>query len=281
MLAMLLLLVGLSLAETPSAELLRADASEAHQGLARSKRLESMTFLKELLAKDKLKGAQRAEVELRLGQLYFEEGAASGAPEYLAKAEGVLQGFTQAYPAHTRHDEALLTLGRSLALQGRSDEAEATLSELIRTWPDSHHVPAAYVLLGDLHLGRQGSEVKALLLYQKASQFTRDRWRAYALYGLARASRRVGDEAKARRSFEELQALLADPKAVLPEVSVPLQRWVDAEVAAGFPEAEAFGPEAAVVAPPAAPPAAPPKAPEPPPGGIESWEDAAGMGSGD
>ncbi|MEL6344999.1 MAG: tetratricopeptide repeat protein [Myxococcota bacterium] len=211
--------------------------SEEYRALARQKRHESMDFLKDILANRAPKGQQKAEMMLRLADLYFEEGR----DIYLTEMAGYQEGYDacfndetcnvenypeadntesrswqersiklykailQNYPSYARADEATFYLASALSDLGRKEEAVNEFTRLVRTYPKSGYVPDAYVLIGEYYFDNNNA-YKALLAYQKAVRFKDSDKYSFALYKLAWCYYNVGEYGKA---IDSMKAVIA------------------------------------------------------------------------
>ncbi len=210
--------------------------SEAYRAAAREKRREAMGFLEDMLANRPPKGEQKAEMMLRLADLYFEEGRDLYLSEMQAYGEEFDKCFNtegcdsakmiadntesrkwqtksikiyriilQNYPQYQRADEAMFYLGSALQDTGEKDEAAKTFNDLVRTYPESGYVPDAYVLIGEYYFD-QNNAYKALLAYQKAARYKDSPKYAFAMYKLAWCYYNVGEYGK---GIDTMKAVVA------------------------------------------------------------------------
>ncbi|MCK6506560.1 tetratricopeptide repeat protein [Myxococcota bacterium] len=210
--------------------------SEAYRAAAREKRREAMGFLEDILANRPPAGVQKAEMMLRLADLYFEEGRdlyLTEMSEFQAaydkcfntdgcNAEGMVAENTESrkwqnksiklyriilqnYPQYQRADEATFYLGSALQDIGEKDEAVKEFNNLVRTYPDSSYVPDAYVLIGEYYFDNNNA-YKALLAYQKAARYKDNPKYAFAMYKLAWCYYNVGEYGKA---IDTMKAVVA------------------------------------------------------------------------
>ena len=201
--------------------------SEEYRKMARQKRHESMSFLKDLLRRGTAQGEQKAEMLLRLADLYFEEGRDiylqemdKFQTEYDAcfndehcNAEGMLpdneeshdwqsksiklyQQILSNYPQYQRADEATFYLATALQEIGQPDNAVKEFTRLVRTYPQSSWVPDSYVMIGEYYFERNNA-YKALVAYQKAAAYRDSDKYSFALYKLAWCYYNVGEYGKA------------------------------------------------------------------------------------
>ncbi len=210
--------------------------SEAYRAAAREKRREAMGFLEDILANRPPTGVQKAEMMLRLADLYFEEGR----DLYLTEMQGFQEDYDkcfntdgcnpenmqadnvesrkwqnksiklyriilQNYPQYQRADEATFYLGSALADIGEKDEAVKEFNNLVRTYPDSGYVPDSYVLIGEYYFDNNNA-YKALIAYQKAARYKDSPKYAFAMYKLAWCYYNVGEYGKA---IDTMKAVVA------------------------------------------------------------------------
>ncbi|RME27547.1 MAG: hypothetical protein D6798_04285 [Deltaproteobacteria bacterium] len=210
--------------------------SEAYRAAAREKRHEAMAFLEDILANRPPQGVQKAEMMLRLADLYFEEGRDlyltemakfqeaydkcfntegcnpesmepdnSESRKWQDKSIKLYRIILQNYPQYQRADEATFYLGSALADTGRRDEAVKEFNNLVRTYPDSEYVPDAYVLIGEYYFDKNNA-YKALIAYQKAARYKDSPKYAFAMYKLAWCYYNVGEYGKA---IDTMKAVVA------------------------------------------------------------------------
>jgi cellulose synthase operon protein C len=213
-----------------------ATRSEAYRQAAREKRHQSMAFLKDILTNRPPAGAQKAEMMLRLAELYFEEGRDIYLDEMSAyqqkqdqcfntkgcdpdkiqadnvksrdwanKAIALYRQILQTYPQYQRADEATFFLANALADIGKRDEAVQEYTTLTKTYPQSPYIPDAYVQIGEYFFDNNNA-YKALLAYQKATQFQDSPQYSFALYKLAWCYYNVGEHAKAIDTMKQVVA---------------------------------------------------------------------------
>ena len=199
--------------------------SEALRAAARAARLESISRLKEIISGTTAQGDQKAEMLLRLADLYFEEGRElyltemgvfqKAVDEEFNKPNGNTDNIKQAdfvkesrgwqdksiklykqilasYPQYQRADEATFYLGQALSDTGQTDPANAEFTRLVKTYPESKFVPDAYVLIGEYWF-EKNEAYKALNAYQKAAAYKDHEKYAFANYKLAWCYYNVGD----------------------------------------------------------------------------------------
>ncbi len=214
----------------------KATLSEAYRAKAREKRHESIAFLKDILKNRAPQGTQKAEMMLRLAELYFEEGSdlyLTEMAEYEAEVDRcynapdcnpdlleannvesskwqnraikLYRQILQSYPQYQRADEATFYLASALQEIGKPDDAVREYTRLVRTYPESRSIPDAYVQIGEYYFERNNA-YKALLAYQKASRYKDSAQYAFAMYKLAWCYYNVGEYGK---SIETMKTVVA------------------------------------------------------------------------
>jgi tetratricopeptide (TPR) repeat protein len=202
--------------------------SEEYRKLARQKRHESMRFLKEILSQGTAQGEQKAEMILRLADLYFEEGRdiyldemkkyeevfdacfndercdtmsvhqedyTAESRDWQGKSIKLYRQILANYPQYQRADEATFYLASALLDTDQADAAVKEFTRLVRTYPESKWVPDAYVLIGEYYFEKNNA-YKALVAYQKAATYRDSSKYAFALYKLAWCYYNVGEYGK-------------------------------------------------------------------------------------
>jgi len=201
--------------------------SDAYRKAARDKRHESMNFLKDILANRAPQGTQKAEMMLRLAELYSEEGrdikldelsrfnaeydkcfGTKGClPEKMVadhtesrkwadRAIKLYQQILQNYPQYQRADEATFYLANALSDIGEREKAVEQFTGLVKTYSESAYVPDAYVQIGEYFFDTNNA-YKALLAYEKAAKYKDSPQYAFSNYKLAWCLYNVGDYGKA------------------------------------------------------------------------------------
>ena len=204
--------------------------SEAYRQMAREKRHESMKFLKDILDNRAPSGTQKAEMMLRLAELYFEEGrdiyfdemqqfntdydacfndpkcADSGRLEKMTadnaesnkwanRAIKLYRLILNNYPQYGRADQATFFLANALVDIGQREEGVKEYKRLVRTYPDSGYLPDSYVQIGEYYFD-ENNAYKALMAYQKATRYKDSPQYAFANYKLAWCYYNVGEYGK-------------------------------------------------------------------------------------
>ena len=204
-----------------------ANLSDEYRRMARQKRHEEMDFAKELLSRGTMQGEQKAEMMLRLADLYFQEGRdyyLTEMKEYEKKFDAcfndpkcdsatmtadnteskkwqdksikLYRQILQNYPTFARADEATFYLASALQDTGESKSALKEFTRLVKTYPESGYVADAYVQIGEYYF-ENNNAYKALLAYQKASAYRDSSKYSFAMYKLAWCYYNVGEYGKA------------------------------------------------------------------------------------
>lgn len=212
----------------------RDAAQKEFEEKAHAARLESIERLKQLLKDSPVEGDTKAEMLLRLADLYFEEGrflyqgemetyqeaydkcfnTPNCKPDDVVQDHGPSASWQEKsiklyrqilanYPQFARADEATFYLGQALneianstGDTKRRDDANVELTRLVKTYPDSKYIPDAYLLIGEYYFDRNEA-MKALMAYQKAASFREYEKYAFASYKLAWCWYNVGEYGKA------------------------------------------------------------------------------------
>lgn len=194
-----------------------AQMSAELRAKAREARLASIEQLKKIIKETSADASPetKAEMLLRLSDLYFEEGRDlyleemricqeeqekcfntpgcnpesvicnnAGSKEWQDKSIKLYRQILANYPQFQRADEATFYLGQALNDTGLPDDANAEFTRLVKVYPDSKFVPDAYVLIGEYWFERDQA-FKALNAYQKAATYKEHEKYAFAMYKLA------------------------------------------------------------------------------------------------
>lgn len=203
----------------------KEDVSEEYARMAEQKRLESIRRLKELLSKG-VEGETKAEMMLRLADLYFQQGrylylnemAAfdraydtcfntegcdmarlqpdnSNSQDWQEKSIKLYQGILRNFTRYSRADQATFYLGAAQQDLGRQDEAIRSFKKLVKLYPQSSFVPDAFVLIGEYYFD-ENNAYQALRAYQKATQYKDSEKYPFAMYKLGWCYYNVGDYGK-------------------------------------------------------------------------------------
>ena len=198
-------------------EALLETQSDSYRQKAREKRHQSMNFLQDILANRSPSGAQKAEMMLRLADLYFEEGrdlylteksqgqTHTASRKWQEKSIRIYQVILKSFPQYQRADEATFFLGSAMWDTGQSAAAVKEFTRLVRTYPQSRYIPDAYVMLGEYYF-EHNNAYKALLAYQKATKFKKSAKWGFAMYKLAWCYYNVGEYGKAIDTMKSVVA---------------------------------------------------------------------------
>jgi tetratricopeptide (TPR) repeat protein len=193
---------------------------------ARVKRLASIDMLKELLAQGDAEGDRKAEMMLRLADLYFQEGRAlyleemkafdegwtvcqqdercddqayfnrgpnnAGSMDWQQKSIRLYEQILRNYPRYRRADEATYYLGMALQDTGKRPEGIEQFLKLVKQYPESEYVPDTFVNIGEYYFD-ENNAVKALNAYKRAAAYREHPKYSFALYKLAWCYFNVGE----------------------------------------------------------------------------------------
>jgi tetratricopeptide (TPR) repeat protein len=210
------------------------DVTSAYALAAQQKRLESIAFLRELLATGNAQGDRKAEMMLRLADLYYEEGrfiyfqemeryataqeacfATEGCEldsvqpdnassrEWAQNSIRLYEQILENYPRYARADEAMYYLASALQDIGNRDEGVQQFTRLVQVHPESGFVCDAYVNIGEYYFDNNNA-YKALLAYKKATAYRDCDKYGFALYKLAWSYFNVGEYGEAITSMKEV-----------------------------------------------------------------------------
>ncbi|MCK6528900.1 tetratricopeptide repeat protein [Myxococcota bacterium] len=208
--------------------------------LARQKRQEAIDQLKEILKNPAIAGSQKAEMLMRLADLYWEqskdeafqemeefektydewfnlppdEQAKRGQPkpdntrsqQYTRKAIANYQNILQNYPNYPRIDEAMFYLAFALNDIGDQKEGLEYYNQLVKQYPQSQYVPDAYNAIGEYYFDNNNA-YKALQAYRKAASFKDTKIYTFALYKLGWCYYNVGEF---REAIETMKRVVAE-----------------------------------------------------------------------
>ncbi|NOK18493.1 tetratricopeptide repeat protein [Corallococcus carmarthensis] len=193
--------------------------------LADKKRDEAIEGFKRLIPKLQETSTQKAEMQYRLSELYWEKskylyqlemekflaaekaydaavarGEKATAPEqdhrdserYRAETMRIYEAILSEYPDYPARDEVLFSLGYNLYELNRRQDAVARYEELIRDFPKSQFVPDAYIQLGN-HYFENNKLAPAKENYEKARASGVPKIYAYATYKLSWCDFNAGD----------------------------------------------------------------------------------------
>ncbi len=204
------------------------DLSSEYQIIAEQKRMESIDRLKSLLERGGVPDETKAEMMLRLADLYFEQGrylylremAAydeqyeacfnqpgcktellapnnGGSREWQEKSIRLYEGILSQYPRYARADQATFFLGSALKDVGREADSVQAFKKLVKLYPESKYLPDAYVLIGEYYFDVENNAFGALKAYLKATTYPESPKYSYALYKLGWCYYNVGEYDKA------------------------------------------------------------------------------------
>ena len=214
----------------------REELSEEYRRMARQKRHEEMQFAKDLLSSGRMQGEQKAEMMLRLADLYFEEGRDlylsemqafekeydacfnnpkcdssnldpdnSNSNKWQQKSIKLYRQILRNYATFERADEATFYLASALQEVGQHKDAVQEFTRLAKTYPDSGFVPDAYEQIGEYYFDNNNA-YKALLAYQKAAAYRNSSKYAFAMYKLGWCYYNVGEYGKAIETMKTVVA---------------------------------------------------------------------------
>lgn len=196
------------------------------RALEESKRLEAIDRLKQLLA-DGADGDRKAEMMLRLAELYFEQGRSiygremetfeaaydacfntdgcdvttmqadtSESATWYKKSIKLYENILQNYARYARADQATYFLGLAYEETKDREQASEAYKKLVKLYPESQYVPDAYVLLGEYFFDKN-DVYNALRAYLKATAYRDSDRYGFALYKLGWCYFNVGEQGKA------------------------------------------------------------------------------------
>ncbi len=192
----------------------QANMNEQFALAAQQKRYQSIEQLKGLLSKG-VDGETKAEMMLRLADLYFQEGRYlylkemeafdqqyeacfntdgcnpdglkannTASRQWQEKSIKLYEGILRSYPRYTRADQATVYLGSAHKDLGNEEDAVDAFKRLVKLYPQSQFLPDAYVLIGEYYFTIKGDAFPALKAYLKASTFEDSPKYSFALYKL-------------------------------------------------------------------------------------------------
>ncbi|MCO4768813.1 MAG: tetratricopeptide repeat protein [Deltaproteobacteria bacterium] len=207
--------------------------------LANEKRQEAIAQLKKILAEQTLPPDTKAEMLMRLAELYWEQSKyefntemkafdkeyekwfdlsdaqQKKTPEpkvettrssaFTRKAIENYRIILQNYPNYPRVDEALFFLAFSLNDIGENQDALSMYSKLVKSYPKSDFVPDSYNAIGEYYFNNNNA-FKALQAYKRAAQFPDSKIYTFALYKMAWCYYNVGEFGEAIETMKELVA---------------------------------------------------------------------------
>ena len=204
---------------------------------AEAKRREAMDRLRALL-RDADDGDRKAEMMLRLADLYYQQGRADYFEEmetfqaafdacfnrsetgdecdkmkpdnktsfdWYGKAVKLYELILKHYPRFARADEATFFLGSTYQEMDKKERALGAFKQLVKLYPTSRYVADGYVLIGEYYF-EKNEAFPALRAYLKATNFKESDRYAYAMYKLAWCYYNVEDYGK---SIDTMKAVVA------------------------------------------------------------------------
>ncbi len=197
--------------------------SDEYARMAQQKRYESIDKLKGLLSKN-VGGETKAEMMLRLADLYFQEGRYlylkemeafdqqyeacfntdgcnpdglkpnnTASRKWQEKSIKLYEGILKSYPRYARADQATFFLGSAYKDLGMEEQAADAFKKLVKLYPESAYLPDAYVQIGEYYFETKAEPFPALKAYLKASSYKDSDKYAYASYKLGWCYYNVGD----------------------------------------------------------------------------------------
>jgi cellulose synthase operon protein C len=217
----------------------REQSREAYGELANQKRQEAIDQLKEILSTQRLPPDTKAEMYMRLAELYFEQSKyeynlemqdydkryeewfnlddavqkkteepkiiTTRSTAYAKKAIENYRNILQNYPSYPRIDEALFFLAFMLNDIGEEKDALDMYNKLVKTYPDSGFVPDAYNAIGEYYFNNNNA-YKALQAYKRAAAYKDSKIYTFALYKMGWCYYNVGEFGTAIDTMKELVA---------------------------------------------------------------------------
>ena len=199
--------------------------SAEYRRLAQEARLESIRRLKELISQG-VSGDRKAEMMLRLADLYFQQGREiqlqemedfeiafddcfnddscdtkemqpdnAESHDWQRKSIKLYDNILRNYPRYARADQATYYKGVAHAALGEQDDALESYKKLVKLYPQSGFVPDAFVLIGE-HYFADNNAYAALRAFLKAATFKESERYAFAMYKLAWCYYNVGEYGK-------------------------------------------------------------------------------------
>lgn len=211
-----------------------AAQSAEYRKAAEQKRLEAITRLKGLLSSPIVDGDRKAEMMLRLADLYFAQGRdiyftemerfdqqyetcfnTDGCdPDRLSpdnrtsrqwqeRSIKLYETILKSYPRYARADQATFFLGSAQSDIGQKKEGVGSFKRLIKLYPDSAYKTDALILIGEYYFDANEA-FPALKAYMMAAQDTSHERNGYATYRLGWCYYNVGEYDKAIESMKSV-----------------------------------------------------------------------------
>lgn len=226
-----------------------AAKSAEYRQQAKAKRLEAINRLKGLLGSPNVDGDRKAEMMLRLADLYFAQGRDiyfgemekfdaeydrcfntegcvpdnispdnRGSRQWQERSIKLYQQILKSYPTYARADQATFFLGSAQTDIGEQKAGVGSFKRLIKMYPDSGFKTDALILIGEYYFDANEA-FPALKAYLMASADETHEKHGYAMYRLGWCYYNVGEYDKAidsmKRVINQSMAASADDKASL------------------------------------------------------------------
>jgi len=228
--------------------------SEEYRRLAEEKRMESIARLTALL-RESPEGDRKAEMMLRLADLYFEQGKADFSVEmerFFAEQEACYSGpnpdscdtklkedhaksfdwygksiklyeaVLKGYPRYARADQATFYLGMTFKEMRREEEALESFKKLVKLYPTSVFIPDSYIFIGEYYFDHNEA-FPALRAYLKAASYTEHERYGYAMYKLAWSYYNVEEYGNAIDTMKRVVAYSMQQTAAQNKTAVKLE----------------------------------------------------------
>jgi len=240
---------GATAAEDDDRRVLSADDYDAanagsaeYRRLAQEARLESIRRLKELISQG-VSGDRKAEMMLRLADLYFQQGREIHLQEmedfqvafddcfnddncdtskmepdngeshdWQHKSIKLYDNILRNYPRYARADQATYYKGVAHAALGEQDDALESYKKLVKLYPQSGFVADAFVLIGE-HYFNTNNAYAALRAYLKAATFKDSDRYPFAMYKLGWCYYNVGEYGKGIDTMKTVVAFSMEHEA--------------------------------------------------------------------
>jgi tetratricopeptide (TPR) repeat protein len=230
--------------------------SEEFRRLAEEKRMESIARLTALLrdvgADD---GDRKAEMMLRLADLYFEQGKADYAVEmerffkeqeacfsgpnaddcdttlkeehpksfeWYSKSIKLYEAVLKGYPRYARADQATFYLGMTHKEMKHEEDSLEAFKKLVKLYPTSGFVPDAYIFIGEYYFDHNEA-FPALRAYLKAASYTEHERYGYAMYKLAWSYYNVEEYGNAIDTMKRVVSYSMEQSAAQNKTAVKLE----------------------------------------------------------
>jgi tetratricopeptide (TPR) repeat protein len=212
---------------------------EEYGKLANEKRQEAIAQLKQILAEQTLPPDTKAEMLMRLAELYWQQSkyefnsemkafdkiyevwfnlptakqkkteeptlVPSTSRKYTRKAIENYRILLKNYPSYSRIDEALFFLAFSLNDIGEEKDALEMYNKLVKTYPKSDFLADSFNAIGEYYFSHNNA-FKALQAYKRASAYKDSKIYTFALYKMGWCYYNVGEFTTAIDTMKELIA---------------------------------------------------------------------------